>query len=50
MVTVGFGVAAVRRGPSDPAEADRRWAAVSGLVLGLVGVALGILFIARPDS
>jgi hypothetical protein len=50
VLAVGFGVAALRRGPSDPAEAERRWAAVSGLVLGLVGVALGIFFIARPDS
>ncbi len=50
LLAVGFGIAALRRGRSDPAEAARRWAALVGLILGVLGVALGIVFIARPDN
>ena len=50
LLAVGFGIAALRRGRSDPAEAERRWAALVGLLLGVVGVVLGVVIIARPDS
>jgi hypothetical protein len=50
VLAIGFGIAALRRGQTDTAEAQRRWAALVGLILGVLGVALGIFFIARPDD
>jgi hypothetical protein len=45
VLAIGVGVAALRRGAP-----DNRGAAVAGIALGLLGVALGIFFIARPDD
>jgi hypothetical protein len=45
LLAVGFGVAALRRGTN-----DKRAAAIAGIALGLLGVALGVFFIARPDD
>jgi Na+-driven multidrug efflux pump len=50
VLAIGFGIAALRRGRTDAAEHRWRWAALLGLVLGVLGVALGIFFIAHPDD